>query len=127
MRGKQVLIVEPDAFLAGIYASKFAQEHMKAEVAESLVEARKKIAKSAPSAVLVDAAIENEAGFDFVSELRAETSTFAIPIFVLTDLGKREDIEKAFAAGATDYLIKGHFVPIEVVRKVKQVVAAQTK
>ena len=122
MRGNHILIIEPDAFLAGIYASKFAQENMKSEVAETISDAKKKISKNTPKGIVIDVSMEKLGGFDFIHEIRKEPATYAIPIFVLTSLGEREHIAKAFAAGATDYLIKGHFVPIEAVRKVKKFV-----
>jgi len=115
-----VLLIEPDAFLAGIYATKFSTEQMKTEVAENLASARRSLAKMLPKAVVLDVSVEHGAGFDFIGELRGDPKTFALPIFVLTSLGSREAIGRAFSAGATDYLIKGHFVPIEAVRKVKK-------
>lgn len=122
MRGEHLLLIEPDAFLAGIYAAKFAQEHVKTEVAESLSSARKLIGKSIPKGIVLDVATDQEKGFDFIEELRKDPKTFALPIFVLTSLSEREHIGRALAVGATDYLIKGHFVPIEAVRKVKKAV-----
>src|SRR3989338_3809782 len=122
MRGKHILLIEPDAYLAGIYAAKFASEHLQTQVAETLSSARKSIKKSVPKAVVVYVAVDQESGFDFIHELRSDPKTFAVPIFVLTALAAREHIARAFAAGATDYLIKGHFVPIEAVRKVKKAV-----
>src|SRR3989338_8152738 len=122
MRGKHILLIEPDAYLAGIYAAKFALEHLKTEVCETLSSAGKSIEKSVPKEVVVDVAVDQEGGFDFLHELRSNPRTFATPIFVLTALAAREHIARAFAAGATDYLIKGHFVPIEAVRKIKKAV-----
>lgn len=121
MRGNYILIVEPDAFLAGIYANKFAQEHVKAEVAETLADAKKKIKKSIPRAIVVDAAMEEKEGFEFIKHIRTQPATYAVPVIVLTELGGMKEISRAFAAGANEYLIKGHFVPIEAVRKVKKI------
>jgi DNA-binding response OmpR family regulator len=120
MRGNHILIIESDAFLAGIYASKFSQEHVRTEVAETLADAKKKIAKKIPRAIILDIAMENSGGFEFIKYVREQTATFAVPIVVLTNLGDQKEIARAFSAGANEYLIKGHFIPIEAVRKVKK-------
>jgi len=39
---------------------------------------------------------------------------------MLTNLGKKEEVDKGFKMGAIDYLIKAHFVPSEVIKKIKQ-------
>lgn len=127
MRGTHLLLIEPDPFLAGIYAGKFAQEHLKTDVAESLTEARKRIKKSTPCAIVIDISINEQTGCDFIREQRSEPATFAIPIIVLTKIGDRETIADAFTAGATEYLLKGHFVPIEAVRKIKKIVTDSAK
>ncbi len=125
VRTSPILLIEPDAYLAGIYASKFSLEHLPIDVAESLVEARKKLRrKTAPRAIVLDVSIEGGKGFDFIRALREDPKTFALPIIVLTALGDRTSVGRAFAAGANEYLIKGHFVPIEAARKVRHIVEA---
>jgi len=44
-----------------------------------------------------------------------------LKIVVLSNLGQKEDVEKAFNMGATKYLIKAHYTPTEVVEEIKQV------
>jgi DNA-binding response OmpR family regulator len=117
-------MVEPDAFFAGIYASKFAQERLGLEVAESFAAARKILCRKTPRAVLLEMAPNVEESVAFIAELRAQPKSFAVPIVVLTNLGDVETIKRAFAAGASEYLLKAHFVPVETVRKVKKIVGA---
>jgi DNA-binding response OmpR family regulator len=40
---------------------------------------------------------------------------------LLTNLGQKHEIEEGFALGAQDYLIKAHFMPSEVVDKIKKI------
>lgn len=125
MRTKSILMIEPDPFFAGIYASKFAQERLGVEVAESLAVARKILRRKTPRAILLELAQDRDAGLAFIREVREEPKSFAVPIIVLTDLADRTVIGRAFSAGATEYLLKGHFVPIETVRKVKKIVGGR--
>ncbi|NCU42640.1 MAG: response regulator, partial [Candidatus Moranbacteria bacterium] len=41
-----------------------------------------------------------------------------IPVIMLTNLSEGDDIRKALTLGASDYIIKSHFTPSEIVSKV---------
>ena len=47
-----------------------------------------------------------------------------IPVILLTNLSQKADVEKGLKMGADDYLIKAHFMPSEVVNKIKEKVKA---
>ena len=116
---KQLLIIDSDAFLAGIYARRFEESKWKVEVAETVKEARDILKKQIPEAILID--VETvEGALDFFKELRKETETQDTLLVVLTELGKKETIDEAYRAGADSYLLKGHFVPSEVCDKLTE-------
>jgi len=56
--------------------------------------------------IIIDVAIENRTGFDFIVELRKDKKTKNTPIVVITQLGDRESIRLALEKGANDYLTK---------------------
>jgi len=116
-----ILIIEADAFLAGIYARKLELESCAVRVAETLEDARKKIQHLCPDVVVLDVAIENKTGFDFVEELKKQKGLAKTPVIVITQLGDRTSIQIALEKGADDYLIKGHFVPQEAAKKIKRI------
>lgn len=116
-----VLIIEGDAYLAGIYARKLELESCAVRVAETLEDARKKIKTKTPDVVVIDVAIENKTGFDFVEELKKKRSLGNTPVIVITQLGDRTSVQIALDKGADDYLIKGHFVPQEAAKKIKRI------
>lgn len=115
-----VLIIEEDPYLAGIYARKLEIEQCEVKVAETLEDARKRIKKAKPMAIVIDTAIENERGFEFIEEVRNTRGFKKLPIIVITELGDRQSVKLGMAKGATDYLIKGHFVPSEAAKKIKR-------
>jgi DNA-binding response OmpR family regulator len=43
-------------------------------------------------------------------------------VILLTNLNQRDEIERGLTLGADDYLIKAHFMPSEVVEKIKKVI-----
>lgn len=114
-----VLIIDPDAFLAGIYARKFEADGWKVYVAETLVEGEKILKKRKVSAVILEPDIERVRTEGFVRDLRQGVSTANLPIVILSTLFEKKEIERMKKAGASAYLIKGHFVPMEAVRKVR--------
>jgi two-component system alkaline phosphatase synthesis response regulator PhoP len=119
---KSILIVDADAYLAGIYARRFEQGRWKVFVAESGEEAKKIMGKRRPDAVLVDIETIPEA-LEFIREIHRNPKTAGTAIVVLTNLGDRQAIEEAETAGADSYLLKAHFVPSEVMAKVEHLVS----
>jgi DNA-binding response OmpR family regulator len=122
-----VLIVDEDPYLAGIYGRRLEMEKCQVRVAESITEAKKKLAKTVPDAIMVDVAVEGEQGFALVHELRHDPKTAVVPLIVITALGDRKSVERGLASGADSYLIKGHFVPTEAAKKVVRLIAEHRK
>ena len=67
------------------------------------VEAR---AGERPALVVVDLALPYLSGFDVIARLRAEPATMLVPAVVLSSSAERADIARAYAAGASSYLVK---------------------
>ena len=58
-------------------------------------------------------------GFVVLETIKKDKKTKDIPVILLTNLSQKADVEKGLALGAVDYLIKAHFMPSEVVTKIK--------
>jgi len=117
----KVLIVDDDAFLSGIYATKLELEGFAVAAARDGDEGLKAALKEIPDLILLDVLMPKLDGFEVLKRLKAEPATKNIPVIMLTNLGQKEDIEKGLEEGAVDYLIKAHFVPAEAVAKIKKV------
>jgi DNA-binding response OmpR family regulator len=115
----KVLIVEDDPFLLKMYAEKFEIENFSVFIAEDGKKGLKIAAKEIPDIILLDIILPEMSGFDVLKELKANDGTKRIPVILLTNLSQRDDINKGLSLGANDYLIKAHFMPSEVVEKVK--------
>lgn len=117
----KILIVEDDAFLAGIYAHKFEDEGFKVELAVDGEAGLKSAQSSSPDLILLDVVMPKLDGFELLEKLKAGKKTRSIPVILLTNLGQKEHVDKGLELGAEDYLIKAHFMPAETVEKVKEV------
>jgi CheY-like chemotaxis protein len=117
----KVLIVDDDAFLSGIYATKLELEGFQVVAARDGEEGLKQAAAEIPAIILLDVLMPKLDGFETLKRLKMDPATKDIPVIMLTNLGQKEDIEQALQDGAIDYLIKAHFVPAEAVDKIKGV------
>lgn len=101
-----MLIVEDDFALAAsmtaLLKAKGYEVHFAADGEAGLELARKVL----PDLVLLDVMIPKIGGFDVCRLLRTEPKTAKVKVIIVTGLGRMGDVEKAFSAGAADYLIK---------------------
>ncbi len=117
----KILLVEDDPFLLSMYATKFEMEGFVVVLAEDGEKGLKLAGKEKPSIILLDVLLPKMDGFEVLKALKADKATKDIPVILLTNLSQRDDVEQGQALGAVDYLIKAHFMPSEVVEKIKKV------
>jgi len=117
----KILLVEDDSFLLGMYATKFEMEDFKVVMAEDGEKAVRLAAKEMPDIILLDIILPKVNGFEVLRQIKASRITAAIPVILLTNLSQKDEIEQGLKMGAEDYLIKAHFMPSEVVDKIKKV------
>ncbi len=116
----KILLVEDDSFLLGMYATKFEMEDFKVIMAEDGEKAIRVALKEAPDIILLDIILPKVNGFEVLRQLKADRATADIPVILLTNLSQKDEIEQGLKMGAADYLIKAHFMPSEVVDKIKK-------
>jgi two-component system phosphate regulon response regulator PhoB len=75
-----------------------------------------------PDLVLLDVRMPRMSGLEVCRELRGRAGTAAVPIIMLTARSRPEDVEQAYAAGATDYVVKP-FSPRELQQRVESTLA----
>jgi len=115
----KLLVVEDDTYLADIYATKLRLEGFDAEVAndgETGIEVAKKII---PNVMLLDIMLPGMDGFEVLKAIKSDPTTQNCIVIMLTNLDSSDDVRKGVELGAADYMVKAHFVPAEIVSKVK--------
>ena len=75
-----------------------------------------------PDLAVLDVGMPKLDGFEVVRRLRAQESTRAMPIIMLTARAQDTDVEEGFDAGANDYLRKP-FSPQELKARVQAMLA----
>ncbi|HMN19639.1 MAG TPA: response regulator [Candidatus Moranbacteria bacterium] len=118
---KKILLVEDDVFVRDIYQTKFVQEGFEVTAAENGKQALDILASFTPDIILLDVSMPFVTGIEVLRELKKNPSWKDIPVIMLTNLSERDVISQTSDIGADEYLIKSHFTPSEVVRKVRAV------
>ena len=116
----KILLVEDDSFLLSMYNAKFETENFEVVTAEDGEKAVKLALKELPDIILLDVMLPRMDGFEVLKTLKAEKDTRGIPVILLTNLSQKERVKEGLSMGADDYLIKAHFMPSEVVEKIKK-------
>jgi DNA-binding response OmpR family regulator len=117
---KKILFIEDESALQKTFGEILSQEGY--EMISALDgEIGLRLAKSEkPDLILLDLILPKVHGFDVLKELKENEETKDIPIIVLTNLERIEDVERALELGATTYLVKANYTLEEVIEKVKK-------
>ena len=118
---KKILFVEDESALQKTFGEVLKQEGY--EMTSALDgETGLRLAKQIkPDLILLDLILPKLHGFDVLKKLKEIPDTKEIPVIVLTNLERAEDIEKALEFGATTYLVKENYSLDEVMEKIKKV------
>lgn len=117
-----VLVIEDDKFLRELLVRKLASEGfdvqnaIDAEAAFTILEERK------PKIILCDLILPGVDGFEILKRIKADPKIADVPVVILSNLGQKEDLDKAMALGAKDFMVKANFTLDEIVTKVRSIV-----
>lgn len=122
---KTILLVEDDQFLRELMYSALVQamgqDNIAVEVAETGNKAIEKLGelKDKLNLILLDIILPDKNGFEILEYLKQDQTLQAVPVIVLSNLGQPEEIAKAKALGARDFMIKAQSDTSEIMAKVK--------
>ena len=113
-----ILIAEDETTLLDMYTAKFESEGHKVVSTlngEKVVELAK---EHEPDIILLDIMMPIVDGYEALKALKDEDTTRNVPVFLLTNLGQKSEIDKGLLLGADDYLVKVHFTLPEILKKI---------
>lgn len=121
-RQSHLLIVEEEATLADVTAFRLELLGFSVQVARSSEEALPLLKARKPDLMIIDLKLPGAGGIALIEQLASETETAAIPVIALSFDAELEQVQRAFTAGATDYLV-APYNPAVLEEKVEKLLA----
>lgn len=117
----KLLLVDDDAFLRDMYATKFKEAGHAVSVAKSGQEALSFFENGESfDVVLLDMVMPGMTGTELLKSIMQYDSGKKVKCIVLSNQGEQSDIDEAKKAGAVGYIVKAESIPSQVVTKVEE-------
>ncbi len=116
----KILLVDDDAFLRDMYATKFSESGHKVDAADSPDMALGKLEKGDFDVVLLDMIMPGMTGVELILKANEQFPDNKMKFIVLSNQGQEDDIEEAERAGAIGYIVKAEMIPSDVVKEVEK-------
>lgn len=121
---KKILVADDDKFLANAYRVKFTKAGFDVKVARDGEEAFEILKTFMPDLMVLDLVMPVKDGFTTLEELKSNDSYKKIPVIVASNLGQKEDTEKALKLGAIDCIVKSDLSLDSLIKKINHIVGA---
>ncbi len=118
----KVLIVEDDHFLLSAYKFKFEKMNYELKLANNGKEALEVLNTWKPDVIVLDLIMPDMDGYDFLKRVKNDTRLDGVLIMVASNLGQKEDRDKAIELGAKAFIIKGNLSLTELTLKLDQLI-----
>jgi len=120
---KQILLVEEDPILLEITAFRLELLGYRVEVKKSARQALEWLREHLPALIIVDEVLPGMDGIEFVNRVSNDMRTTEIPILFLSTNSDPKDVQRAYNAGADEYLVIP-YDPIVLESKVEHLVGS---
>jgi DNA-binding response OmpR family regulator len=118
----KILVVEDDKFLREMISRKLDKEGYEVVQAIDGEKGEAMVKEEKPDLVLLDLILPGIDGFEVLERTKNNPEVSAIPVIILSNLGQKSEIERGLKLGAVDFLIKAHFTPAEIVKKIRETI-----
>jgi len=107
--------------LSDMYKIKFEQAGYATITAGDGLEGFELAKKEQPDLVLLDLILPKLDGFKVLAKIREEASIKKIKVFILSNLGQSDEVNKGMKTGADGYFIKANLTPSQLLEKVNAI------
>ena len=116
----KILFIEDEPNLQRVLSKAFEKEGVSVVQAYDGERGLQLAHDAKPDLILLDLILPKKDGFTVITELKKDPGTKAIPVIVLTNLDRPEDVERVIGLGALTYLVKTNYELKDIVQKVKK-------
>ena len=122
--GKRVLIVEDDRFLRRACQARLEQQGYTILTAQDGEEALRIVKAEVPDLILLDLLMPKLNGLEVLRALRADEGTRAVPVLVLSNSSRQEDLHTIRDLGISGYFVKANLSLQDLSAQVKALLDA---
>jgi DNA-binding response OmpR family regulator len=101
----KVLLIEEDPTLAEVTGFRLELLGFRVSTAASAEGALTAVGRELPDVIILDLTLPDMDGVELTDRLSNDERTSVVPILVLSSNSDLNDVERAYAAGAKDYLV----------------------
>jgi CheY-like chemotaxis protein len=105
---KTILLVEDDRFLRRACEASLRKQGLVVETATDGDEALRRVVELHPDLILLDLLMPKVSGLVALRTLKADEKTRDIPVLILSNSSREEDMREVMDLGALDYWIKAN-------------------
>lgn len=122
---KKILLGEDNVLIAQLYQTALTHNGFSVQMAFDGKEVMTYLNEheQRPDLLLLDLLMPKLNGYDIIKQVKQDPTLKHIPIVVLTNLSDQRDAEHALELGASVYMVKSQYTPMEMVTKIKEVLA----
>lgn len=121
---KTVMLVDDDATSRRIYRSKLMLDGFSVLEAQDGIQALGQLEKEKIDIVVLDLYMAEMDGYKVLSIVRQKPEWKEMPVLVLSARSAADDVDKAVAAGATEFLVKMMTSPVKLSQRLKSYFSA---
>jgi two-component system, OmpR family, phosphate regulon response regulator PhoB len=121
--GARILLVEDDRYLRRACETALRQRGFTVASAVEGAEALTAIEASAPDLVLLDLLMPKVTGLEVLRALRARAETRALPVLILSNSSREQDLEEIRQLGVAGYYVKSDLSLRELGDRIDQLLA----
>ena len=104
--GPSIVVVDDESAILDLIVTQLQRAGYRTNTARDGVEALAVISATSPRGVVLDVGMPNMDGFGVLRALRNDPKMAATPVLVLTARNAVDDVQKAMALGARDFMTK---------------------
>ena len=119
----KILLVDDDAFLRDMYATKFTEQGYAIDSADTAENALAKLRTNEYDVVLMDMIMPGMSGVELLKHIHNDKIGGTPICIMLSNQSEEADRKAALDAGAVGYIVKAELIPSEVVAEVVKLVS----
>lgn len=120
MSAKRILYIEDDQAIAKVFNNRFTDKGYVVKICDNGEDGLNATLDFKPDMIITGILMPKVSGFDVIDILKRTPETKDIPIVVLSALSRQDDINRAKALGAIDYMVMSEVRVKDVLERINE-------